>query len=132
MNDRADPTDPAPPTGRAFVLAGPSRRRAGDCLPVRGDLAHIAMAGRVFVPHYAAPLRHRVIGAAELRETSKADAPVLAQLEGGAWFDVLDFAGGWAWGVVPSRVSLADERGSADAVWSAVGYVRAAELERMP
>ncbi|WP_227711222.1 SH3 domain-containing protein [Novosphingobium ovatum] len=81
-------------------------------VPVRGDLAHIRMAGRVFVPHYIIPMPH----------TARADTPVLAKIGGeviatlpaGAVFDVLDVASGHAWGEVPG---------------GAIGYVAADALE---
>lgn len=83
----------------ALALTGPSVTAEPGHLPVRGDLAHIRLAGRYFVPHYAVPMPHRVrtVGA-ELRQTIKADAEVLGELAAGTRFDVLDIAGNWAWG----------------------------------
>ena len=49
--------------------------------PVRGDLAHVRLAGRYFVPHYAVPALHSVIaGGAQLLSSSRSDAEVLAAL----------------------------------------------------
>jgi hypothetical protein len=68
---------------------------------VRGDLAHIRCAGRIFVPHYAVPMPHRVIaGGAALLRSLRRDAEVLTDLAPGDVFNVLDIAGGWAWGQV--------------------------------
>lgn len=67
-------------------------------LPVRGDLAHIGLAGKYFVPHYAVPMQHAVKAGTVLRAGGKADAAELRALAAGEVFDVLDIAGGWAWG----------------------------------
>lgn len=87
--------------GRSFALAGPSVKLDPAHLPVRGDLAHIRMAGKVFVPHYVVPVKHLVNGAgARVLKAGKPDAEVLAELPTGAEFHVLDLAGAWAWGQV--------------------------------
>jgi len=85
--------------------------------PVRGDLAHVNLAGRYFVPHYAVPLP-RVAGprGTELRAAARSDAEVLQALAAGTPFAVLDMAGAWAWG------QAEDESGP-------VGYVALADLE---
>ena len=79
-------------------LSGPADRSDKPHLPVRGDLAHIGLAGRYFVPHYAVPMPHRVTAAASLRASGSESAEVLRTLSSGDTFDVLDMAGGWAWG----------------------------------
>jgi hypothetical protein len=85
--------------GSELSLAGPSPRAEGAVLPVRGDLAHIRLAGIHFVPHYAVPMPHRAkVGGASLRKAGNDESEVLAELEPGARFDVLDMAGSWAWG----------------------------------
>lgn len=82
-----------------LALTGPSVTAEAGHLPVRGDLAHVRLAGRYFVPHYAAPMPHCVVnGGAALRKASKSDAEAIEILPVGASFDVLDIAGGWAWG----------------------------------
>lgn len=84
-----------------LCLAGPSEKLDADHLPVRGDLAHIRLAGRCFVPHYAVPMPHRVASrGATLRRSGNLAGDVMEQLAGGAEFNVLDMAGGWAWGQV--------------------------------
>lgn len=87
----------APEKGQ-LALTGPSVTAEPGHLPVRGDLAHIALAGRYFVPHYAVPMPHVVVSDALLRKAAKADADEICALARDACFDVLDIAGGWAWG----------------------------------
>lgn len=91
--------------GASFALAGPSAKIDAAHLPVRGDLAHIRLAGKVFVPHYVVPMPHQVNGSgAQLHTAAKAEAEVVAQLTTGTVFNVLDIAGTapnvWAWGQV--------------------------------
>ena len=87
--------------GVSFALSGPSAKLDPAHLPVRGDLAHIRLAGKVFVPHYVVPMPYAVNGAgAELRATGRDDSAVITQLATGTPFNVLDLAGKWAWGQV--------------------------------
>ncbi len=79
-------------------LCRPSDRSDKPHLPVRGDLAHIGLAGRYFVPHYAVPMPHVVTASAVMRSAGKADGDALRTLAAGEVFDVLDMAGGFAWG----------------------------------
>ena len=68
---------------------------------MRGDLAHIRLAGKVFVPHYVVPMPFVVNGSgADLRTAGKADAELMETLRTGTLFYVLDTSGGWAWGQV--------------------------------
>jgi len=68
---------------------------------VRGDLAHIRLAGRCFVPHYAVPMERRVVaGGANLLALNNPQAEVREALPGGTLFNLLDVTGGWAWGQV--------------------------------
>ncbi|WP_245638418.1 SH3 domain-containing protein [Croceicoccus bisphenolivorans] len=92
--------DQTPSETASFALSGPSRHARDAYLPVRGDLAHIRLAGSVFVPHYAVPMPHRLTGDATLLGAARADAAVLDQVAAGTGFDVLDIAGEWAWGIV--------------------------------
>jgi hypothetical protein len=95
-----DLTASAIPTGQ-LSLSGPSDKLDAAHWPVRGDLAHIRLAGRCFVPHYAVPMPHRVVsGGASLRIAGNLEAEVREELAGGAVFNVLDMTGGWAWGQV--------------------------------
>ncbi len=89
-----------PLTERDFPLSQPSETYDPLHRPVRGDLAHIRCAGRIFVPHYAVPMPHEVKTGASLVQLGRADAAVLATLAAGTLFNVLDMAGGWAWGQI--------------------------------
>jgi len=91
-------TRPDVPQGM-LALTGPSPEAEEGHLPVRGDLAHIRLAGHYFVPHYAVPVAHAVKApGATLRKAARADADPVRTLPEGAAFDVLDIAGSWAWG----------------------------------
>jgi Bacterial dipeptidyl-peptidase Sh3 domain len=83
----------------SYTMTGPSRIADASRTPIRGDLAHIGLAGRYFVPHYAVPQARRIAASgAALLKAGRADADVIAELAAGAPFDVLDIAGLWAWG----------------------------------
>jgi len=91
--------------GASFPLAGPSIKLDAAHLPVRGDLAHIRLAGKVFVPHYVVPMPHKVNGnGARLLAAGKGDGELVAELATGTLFNVLDISGtapnAWAWGQV--------------------------------
>ncbi len=102
-----------------FSLSGPSVTAEAGHLPVRGDLAHIKLAGRYFVPHYAVPMPRTVAATgAALRAAGKTEAAEICGLPGGSTFDVLDISGGWAWGQY-------GEDGP-------VGYVPMRDLEGLP
>jgi hypothetical protein len=105
---------PADLTERDFALLRTSEDFDPLHRPVRGDLAHIRCAGRIFVPHYAVPMPHRVTMVVSLLGAGRDDAEALTALAIGTTFNVLDMAGGWAWGQV-------DEHGL-------VGYVPQAAL----
>lgn len=96
-------------------MTGPSVRADPGCLPVRGDLAHIKLAGLYFVPHYAAPMPRALTANAVLRSTGRDDGEVVMDLPAAATFNVLDISGQWAWG------QLGED--------GAVGYVALDQLE---
>ncbi|AKM06499.1 hypothetical protein [Pelagerythrobacter marensis] len=79
-------------------LKGPVARPAPGTLPLRGDLAHIALAGRYLAAHYVVP-QSRTIGTqgAALHLAPGEDSPALAQLEAGTDVEALDYAGDWCW-----------------------------------
>lgn len=82
-----------------FALSGPTEKVDPSRLPLRGDLAHVRLAGKYFVPHYSVPMPHEVAAAgADLMASIKPDADVLARLTAASRFNVLDIAGPWAWG----------------------------------
>ncbi|MCT2401142.1 SH3 domain-containing protein [Novosphingobium mangrovi (ex Huang et al. 2023)] len=79
-------------------MTGPSVTADPGCLPVRGDLAHIKLAGRYFVPHYAAPMPHAIKPGAVLRTVASDSDEAIMDLPEGETFNVLDIAGAWTWG----------------------------------
>lgn len=97
------------------MLDGPSVRPDPRLHAWRSDIADIALAGRLFAPHYAAPL-HRVCGliAASVLIEPAEGAEAASELLPGEGFAVLDITAGWAWGYC-----LSDHR---------VGYVEAIAL----
>lgn len=98
-----------------LAMTGPSAKADPGCLPVRGDLAHIKLAGRYFVPHYAVPMPHAARAGVVLRTTARDDADAVLTLPEDGTFNVLDIAGAWAWG------QLGED--------GPVGYVALAQLE---
>ena len=98
MPARDTDTRPDVPQG-LLALTGPSVTAEEGHLPVRGDLAHIKLAGRYFVPHYAVPVAYTAKSpGATLRGTAAADGEAICTLADGTLFNVLDIAGNWAWG----------------------------------
>lgn len=96
---RNDLTGTMIPEGR-LALTGPGEKLDAGHWPVRGDLAHIRLAGRFFVPHYAVPMPHRVLAETKICKTAHEDGDCLETMAAGTLFNVLDIAGGWAWGQV--------------------------------
>ncbi len=93
-------TATAIPTGQ-LALSGPAEKLDAAHWPVRGDLAHIRLAGRCFVPHYAVPMERRVVASgANLLALNNSQAEVRDVLPGGTLFNLLDVTGDWAWGQV--------------------------------
>lgn len=67
-------------------------------LPLRGDLAHIALAGTHLAAHYVIPnVREIGSASAELYSQSRDDSDVVMTLEPGTAIEVLDVAGPWVW-----------------------------------
>ena len=82
-----------------YALSGPQPKAEPGRTPLRGDLAHIGLAGRFFVPHYAVPQPRAVMpGGAPLLASTAEGAPELCTLMEGDSFEVLEVAGNWAWG----------------------------------
>jgi hypothetical protein len=98
MSASREGTDYAVPTG-VLGLTGPVEKPAPGTLPLRGDLAHIALAGSHLAAHYVIP-QVRMVGAAAagLRLIPRADAEVFTTLAAGGRFELLDVAGEWVWG----------------------------------
>jgi hypothetical protein len=99
-----------------FTLSGPVGKPDPRRVPVHGDLAHIGLAGRYFVPHYVVP-QPKVVGdcGANLRDAPSDDAEIVYDLSPLQRFELLDLERGWAWGCL--------------GLDGPVGYVRVEELE---
>lgn len=85
-------------TRTRFSLSGPSIALDERTQAVRGDLADIALAGKLFVPHYARPMPMTATSDADVHLAADATTDVLASLKSGDTFMVVDMSGGWAWG----------------------------------
>lgn len=80
-------------------LQGPVEKPAPGALPLRGDLAHIALAGTHLAAHYVIPqVRHVGAGGLGLRLTPRDDSEAFVLLAPASRFELLDVAGEWAWG----------------------------------
>ena len=94
----ASAPEPADYSGQ-YALSGPARVRDARITPIRGDLADIALAGKLFAPHYVVPMERAVaLPFTPLRKTPHDDAEQTSELLAGERFMVLDIAGVWAWG----------------------------------
>ena len=79
-------------------LTGPVERPAPGTLPLRGDLAHIALAGRYLAAHYVVPIARTIAEAgASMRLAPLAEADEVVALQSGSMVEALDYAGDWAW-----------------------------------
>lgn len=80
-------------------LTGPVEKPAPGTLPLRGDLAHIALAGQHLAAHYVIPQIHTV-GAegVDVMENTRDDSPQVTHFDAGTQIEVLDVAGDWIWG----------------------------------
>ncbi len=88
------------PSGQ-FSLAGPAEQLDAAHWPVRGDLAHVRLAGKCFVPHYAVPMAYTVAACgARLLAEPRPESDLRAELGGNSAFNVLDITGDWAWGQI--------------------------------
>ena len=101
------------------MLSGPNIKPDETKVPLRGDLAHIGLAGTYFVPHYAVPQPRIVLpGGATLLAGNSKDAEELCTLMEGDSFELLEISGGWAWGCLSLE--------------GPVGYVHIDRLEQVP
>jgi len=100
---------------------------------VRRDIADIALADRLFAPHYARAEPHWCGDAAVMLRAAppSADTAAVSQLLPGEQFNVLDITGGWAWGYcaadhyvgyVPENALNANDAGCTHIV-SAIGAI---------
>ena len=74
---------------------GPLDRRVNAW---REDLADIALAGQVAVPHYARPVPHRVLRQVPMLSADSSSSAAVSELLPGEQFAVLDSGHGHAWG----------------------------------
>jgi hypothetical protein len=104
-NFSATPTSPshAGTPHRRFALTGRSVALDPRTHAVRGDLADLRLADRVFAPHYAAPMAVEILSDVPLRSAASPAADVIAALAAGDTFEVLELAGVNAWGVAPAH-----------------------------
>ena len=58
----------------------------------------MALASKLFAPHYAAPVSRKVGPSGGALNLAAADGGTLAELEPGEEFALVDISGGWAWG----------------------------------
>ncbi|NCP18519.1 MAG: hypothetical protein GW855_05085 [Erythrobacter sp.] len=93
--------DPLPFALDASVigLTGPVAWPEKGTLPLRRDLAHIALAPQFLVAHYAVPTSMTIGDApAPLVRSTTTEDDVIATLEPGATFEALDVTSTWVWG----------------------------------
>jgi NlpC/P60 family/Bacterial dipeptidyl-peptidase Sh3 domain len=108
-------TPTSPPPRPTYSLSGHSIEGDKRTTPIRGDLADIKLAGKLFAPHYAVPmLRTGIAPVTEIHAEPHATSMPVSALMHGEEFAVLDIAGDWAWGYC-----LHDDY---------LGYLRVAEL----
>jgi cell wall-associated NlpC family hydrolase len=130
-----------------FTLSGHSFVGDKRTTPIRGDLADIKLAGKLFAPHYAVPMiRSCVAPSTPMYEAPDPSSTGVSELIFGEDFAVLDVAGIWAWGysvaddylgyialsaldepVTPTHIVI-----SRGAVISEQPQVRAAKTKRLP
>ncbi len=82
-----------------FTLQGTSISLDARVHAVRGDLADLALAGQLFVPHYARamPMRCNAVRTA-IMDGTKPESKMTSELLLGEDFMALEISGGWAWG----------------------------------
>lgn len=81
-----------------LCLSGPLARPEPGQLPLRGDLAHIALAGTHLAAHYVIPTLAKISEKdVTLKLAPVADGEDHCVLEAGSAVEVLDIAGDWVW-----------------------------------
>jgi hypothetical protein len=64
---------------------------------VRDDLADVALADRVFAPHYARATLCSAAAESEVRKLPKTEAEAVGRIGRGESIELFDISGGWAW-----------------------------------
>lgn len=91
-------TAPYPLPEGQLSLSGPRERPATGTLPIRGDLAHIALAETYLCAHYVVPqLRTIGEGGATLLCQPREGSDEVTTLAEGTQVEALDYAGPWCW-----------------------------------
>lgn len=86
-----------PPRGTLGLQGAVARPEPGT-LPLRGDLAHIALAGRYLAAHYVVPISCEAArGGEALRLHPRDDATIVTNVADRAAIELLDVTGDWAW-----------------------------------
>lgn len=82
-----------------FSLHGPEEDFDPRVTAHRGDLADIALAGKLFAPHYAEAMPMRCAAPkAMIRKQGNKNHEAVSELLHGEDFQLLDVVGDWAWG----------------------------------
>ena len=94
-------------------MLGPLEKPAPGTLPLRGDLAHVALAGVHLAAHYVIPHIYRVgANGVDVMANTRDDSPIVTSFAAGTEIEVLDVAGDWVWGCLgpegPSGYMKAD------------------------
>ena len=89
------------PQRERLRLSGRSVKLDPTTHAVRGDIADLELAHKVFAPHYARGLDHRAKVDAMVRTEAGEDSEPRTSLKAGDTFCVLDISGGYAWGKTP-------------------------------
>ena len=66
---------------------------------MRGDLADVRLADRVFAPHYAAAILCSAVEAAPILSSRQAEGAILSEILPGEGFEMLELATDYAWGI---------------------------------
>ena len=79
-------------------LKGPVRKPAPGTLPLRGDLAHIALADSYLAAHYVIPHARKIAeNNVTLKLAPRDDSEDGATLDPGSDVELLDCEGDWVW-----------------------------------
>ena len=95
---RARNAESSSSTAERFRLTGPSLILDSRIHAYRRDIADVALAGRIFAPHYARPLIRGCGSRAAPVLPSPGAGEAITELLPGEDFAVLEYAGGLAWG----------------------------------